>query len=78
MSETLEQLKNLPSDYADKVYTFLKNGKQGASYNMTTLCIAENQPTFIALVKEYMVMTPWQGGWEFLDDYKKLRRLNIF
>lgn len=63
--------------YEDKVFSFLINGKFGASYTIDTLCAKENQPRFIKLVKEYMAMTPWAGGWEFNDGYTKLRRVRL-
>ena len=61
-------------DYADKVFKFLEDAKCGSSYTISRICAKDNEQTFIALVKEYMDITPWQGGWVFSEDYTKLRR----
>ena len=60
-------------NYGDKVFVFLQNGKVGSTYTIDRICEKENQPEFIALVKEFMDMTP--GKWEFNTDYTKLKRI---
>ena len=67
----------LPIGYGDKVFKFLQNGKVGATYTIDRICAKENKEIFIALVKEYMDMVPWQGGWVFNDDYTKLKRNSL-
>lgn len=64
-------------NYGDKVYRFLQNGEPGESWTIDRICEKENQPEFIALIKEFMALTPWQGGWQFTTDYKKLKRFNL-
>lgn len=79
MTTQLQHTKNQHSNenYNDKVFLFLQNGKVGTSYTLDRICAKENQPDFIALVKEFMVLTPWQGGWEFSSDFKKLKKVNV-
>lgn len=65
------------SEYRDKVFQFLENGKVNSTYTINRICATENQPAFIEIVKEYMDLTPFAGGWEFNADYTKLMRLNL-
>jgi len=64
-------------EYAARVFEFMQNGKYGETYTIDRICATDNQPRFIALAKQYMNETDWQGGWEFSSDYTKLRRVDI-
>ena len=75
MAESPQPIKDL-SEYQDKVYRFLQNGKFGDVFTLDVICEKQNQALWIEIVKEYMAMTPWQGGWEFNADYTKLRRVD--
>jgi hypothetical protein len=64
-------------DCGNKVFKFLQNAKPGSRYIIDNICKEETKQLFIEFVKEYMDMTPWQGGWEFSNDYKILKRQEI-
>lgn len=64
-------------DYGDKVFKFLQDAKPGKTFTIKVICVVENTDAFIALVKEYMDMTPAQGGWSFNHDYSKIMKIDI-
>lgn len=80
MENKSQQQQNLhfSPEYGDKVYLFLNRlAKIGETYTIDRICAKENQPTFIAYIKEYMDLMPQQGGWQFSDDYKKLKKFEL-
>lgn len=64
-------------EYKQKIYKFLQDAETGKTFTIDRICVTENQPRFIEIVKQYMNETPWQGGWEFNTDYTKLKRIDL-
>ena len=63
-------------EYKRKVWEFLETMKPDVTYTIARIAKPENREAFVAAVKEYMDMWPWQGWLSFNADYSKLYKIH--